>query len=154
MKQLTRSRLIRLPRKATVAPHFDCRVGSWASWAEARSLLIWRAYDCSVNGVSDAVYHIPGSGKQIQRLGKREKVEWLWVHGHLPLPRHQAYGAVLVRTRRRVDGLNPKTGEKVEAYRNVVAPLDGPLLELVRTDAFPAFDVGVQPLATSCVQRE
>ena len=49
-------------------PHFDCRVGSFASWEEARSLLLWRAYDCSVNGVSDAVYHIKGSGKAIQGL--------------------------------------------------------------------------------------
>ena len=29
-----------------VLPHFDCRVGSFTSWEEARSLLLWRAYDC------------------------------------------------------------------------------------------------------------
>ena len=45
-----------LAELAEIAPHFDCRVGSYASWEEARALLLWRAYDCSVNGVSDAVY--------------------------------------------------------------------------------------------------
>jgi len=118
-----------------VLPHFDCRVGSFASWEEARSLLLWRAYDCSVNGVSDAVYHIPGSGKAVQSLGKREKVAWLHAHGHLPLPRHQAYGTVLAKVRRRVEGHNPKTGATVTTLRSVIERVDGPVLELARTDA-------------------
>ena len=123
---------------AQVLPHFDCRVGEWRSWEEARALLIWRAYDCSVNGVSDAVYHIPGSGKQIQSLGKREKVEWLWRNGHLPLPKHQAYGATIVKVKRQVEGFNPKTGEAVQCVRGVFERLEGPLLELLRTGALTA----------------
>lgn len=119
-------------------PHFDCRVGSYASWEEARALLLWRAYDCSVNGVSDAVYQIKGSGKAIQGRGKREKIEWLWQHGLLPLPRHQAYGTVLVKVKRAVDAHNPKTGEATRALRSAIERVDGPVLELARTDAlFP-----------------
>merc|ERR1719163_1619489 len=91
-----------------ILPHFDCRLGHYTSWEEAQALLLWRAYDCSVNGVSDAVYHMKGSGKQIQALGVQEKVKWLWKMGRLPLPRHQAYGTVLVRAKRIKEGRNPK----------------------------------------------
>jgi tRNA(His) 5'-end guanylyltransferase len=38
---------------ADITPHFDCRIGKWESWDEAQSLLLWRGYDCSINGVSD-----------------------------------------------------------------------------------------------------
>merc|ERR1712032_1701941 len=132
---------VELDGLAQVLPHFDCRIGHYDSWAEARALLMWRAYDCSVNGVSDAVYHIPGSGKQVQGLGKREKVEWLWKQGLLPLPRHQAYGTVLVRVKRAVEGHNPKTNETVTTLRGVIERLDGPVLELVRSDSiFPSGD--------------
>jgi len=127
---------------ASVLPHFDCRVGQYSSWEEAQALLLWRAYDCSVNGVSDAVYQIPGSGKQAQSLGKREKVEWLWRGGHLPLPRHQAYGTVLAKTKRVIEGHNPKLGTSTRTLRGVIERVDGPVLELARTGSlFPADDV-------------
>jgi len=122
---------------AQVLPHFDCRLAAWDSWEEARALLLWRAYDCSVNGVSDAVHQTKGGhGKgKVQTLGKREKLQWLREQGLLPLPRHQAYGTVLARVKRAVEGHNPKTGEATTTLRGVVEVVDGPLLELVRTDA-------------------
>ena len=30
-----------------ILPHFDCRIAAWDSWEEAKSLLLWRAYDCT-----------------------------------------------------------------------------------------------------------
>mmetsp|Transcript_56631 Transcript_56631/g.184212 ORF Transcript_56631/g.184212 Transcript_56631/m.184212 type:complete len:186 (+) Transcript_56631:518-1075(+) len=126
---------------AGLTPHFDCRLGHYESWDEARSLLLWRAYDCSVNGMSDAVYHTPGSGKLIQGKGKVEKLEWLWKYELLPLPGHQAYGTVLVKTKRMVEGFNPQTQEKVKTLRGVIELVDGPVLELARTDRlFPTDD--------------
>jgi len=125
-----------------LCPHFDCRLGHYASWDEARALLMWRAHDCSVNGVSDAVYHTKGSGKQVQSLGKREKIEWLWKQGLLPLPRHQAYGSMFVKVKRLCDGYNPKTHETTKTLRGVIERVDGPVLELMRSDSlFPANDV-------------
>lgn len=125
-----------------ILPHFDCRVGHYASWEEAQALLLCRAYDCSVNGVSDAVYQTPGSGKQIQGLGRQEKVAWLSQQGLLPLPRHQAYGTVKVRVKRLQDGYNPKLGRDVKSLRGKIEQVDGPVLELVRTDSlFPVDDV-------------
>lgn len=119
---------------AHILPHFDCRLGHYTSWEEARGLLLWRAYDCSVNGVSDAVYHTKGSGQQVQAFGRREKVEWLWRQGMLPLPRHQAYGTVLVRVKRMIEGHNPKLDTIVNTLRSVIVQVDGPVLELVRSD--------------------
>ena len=56
----------------------------------------------------------------------------------LPLPRHQAYGTVLVKVKRAVDAHNPKTGEATRALRSAIERVDGPVLELARTDAlFP-----------------
>lgn len=126
---------------ANILPHFDCRLGHYSSWEEARALLMWRAHDCSVNGVSDAVYHIKGSGKEVMALGKLQKVEWLWKHDRLPLPTHQAYGTTFVRVKRVVEGHNPKLGTMVSSLRSVIEHVPGPVLELMRTDAlFPVED--------------
>ena len=76
-----------------------------------------RGYDCSVNGVSDAVYQVQGSGKQLQGKGKLDKIRWLHAEDKLPLPRHQAYGTILVKVKRHRAGLNPKTGESVVVVR-------------------------------------
>jgi tRNA(His) 5'-end guanylyltransferase len=128
-----------------IVPHFDCRLGHYECWEEARALLMWRAYDCSVNGVSDAVYHIKGAGKEVMSLGKVGKVEWLWKQDRLPLPRHQSYGTVLVRVKRVKRGDNPKLGTTVESLRGVLEHVNGPVLELLCKDAlFPLDDLLLQ----------
>jgi len=139
-----------------ILPHFDCRVGHYKTWEEAQALLMWRAYDCSVNGVSDAVYQTPGSGQKIQSLGRQEKVAWLWDKGLLPLPKHQAYGTVLVRVKRMIEGYNPKLGKNVRTLRGVIEQVEGPVLELVRTDSlFPADDdVSAEPAVDAIPENE
>merc|ERR1711879_92623 len=98
-------------------------------------------YDCSVNGVSDAVYQTPGSGQKIQSLGRQEKVAWLLEKGLLPLPTHQAYGTVLVRVKRIIEGYNPKLDTSVKSLRGTIEHVQGPVLELMRTDClFPPDD--------------
>jgi len=126
---------------ASVLPHFDCRLGAYDSWEEARALLMWRAYDCSVNGVSDAVHQAKGAGRELQSSGTREKLVWLRAQGRLPFPRHQAYGTVLVKVKRAVEGHNPITDTTVRTLRGVIEQVDGPVLELMRADAlFPEDD--------------
>merc|ERR1711879_1056103 len=68
-----------------VLPHFDCRLGRYDSWEEARALLMWRAFDCSVNGVADAVHHSKISDGKKEAMGKHKeaKVQWLWQQGLL-----------------------------------------------------------------------
>lgn len=87
-----------------LAPVFDCRLGSFASLDEALALILWRAYDSGVNGVSDACHHQRGAldgAKQAVGLPTSEKLVWLHAHGLLPLKSHQAHGTFFTRVRRR-----------------------------------------------------
>ena len=123
-----------------VLPHFDCRMGHWESWEEAQGLLLWRGYDCSVNSVADAVHHsgVPGK-KQAMALNARDKVAWLHGNGLLPLPKHQAYGTVLARVKRRdeVKGADPRWPDvTVSVLRSKIEQVHGPVLELARTCGF------------------
>lgn len=115
-----------------ILPHFDCRLARYDSWEEARALLMWRAFDCSVNGVSDAVHHsrISDGKQEAMKKHKEAKVEWLWRHGLLPLPQHQAYGHLLRRVVKEKQGYNPKTEETVTTTRPVIESLEGPVLSL------------------------
>lgn len=116
------------------APHFDCRIGHYESWEEAQGLLLWRSYDCSVNGVSDAVYQTKQCPKSVREAGKIEKVKWLHENGYLPLPSHQAYGTCFVRVKRLRDGFNPQLDKTVKVLRSVIEACEGPVQELFRTD--------------------
>jgi len=105
--------------------HFDCRIGAFDSEEEALALVLWRAQDCGVNGISDAVYHSETSGKNMKGAHTGQKLQWLESQGKLPLHPHQAYGTLLIRGLRRVQGLNPVTGKHTEALRRVVRPANG-----------------------------
>jgi tRNA(His) 5'-end guanylyltransferase len=52
-----------------VLPTFDCRVGIYPDARAAYALVFWRAYDCSVNSISDAVFHskLPGFKQMVKR---------------------------------------------------------------------------------------
>jgi len=116
--------------------HFDCRLGHYSSWEEARAVLLWRAYDCSVNGLSDAVYHAGHEGsKKVVHQPMQVKLLWLAENKMLPLPPCQAKGSYLVRVRRRVEGYNPQKKETVVSLRSRVELLDFPVLDLARRDA-------------------
>lgn len=119
-------------------PRFDCRMGVFSSDTEALSILLWRAHDCSVNGVSDAVYQVMGSGKDIRSKGKNEKIEWLWKQGLLPLPPHQAYGSIFHKTKVLIEGENPETGETNPCSRRKIFKVDPrvSLLELFVRQGF------------------
>mmetsp|Transcript_49336 Transcript_49336/g.127272 ORF Transcript_49336/g.127272 Transcript_49336/m.127272 type:complete len:357 (-) Transcript_49336:309-1379(-) len=115
-----------------ILSHFDCRMASYATWEEARAVLLWRAYDCSVNGVSDAVHHTKGAGTKVKSLNTGQKLRWLAEQGLLPLAPHQAFGTYLVKAHRVIDAVNPKTGQPVQAVRGVIERLGGSVLELAR----------------------
>jgi tRNA(His) 5'-end guanylyltransferase len=116
-----------------VVPYFDCRLGYYENWEEARALLLWRAYDCSINGVSDAIHHdADSSTKRENSLNAYGKINWLRIRDKLPLPRHQAYGTYMKRRKRQGEGYNPKTKESVPTYRNVIEIESLPVLEIAR----------------------
>jgi hypothetical protein len=104
---------------------FDCRVGSYESREEAASLLLWRAYDCGINGVSDAIYNmckknIQGA-QEIVAKTTLEKLMWLAQHEMLPLPRPQQSGVYLVKYTKIVETRNKTAPVKcVRCTRHVV----------------------------------
>jgi len=98
--------------------HFDCHVGSFDTEEEATALLVWRAYDCSVNCAHDACCH---TGAPPAVLGDHfaVKLRWLQEAGRLPMEAHQAYGAFFVQTMGEFDCLNPRTDETITVMRRV-----------------------------------
>ena len=85
---------------------FDSRIGVYDTLRSAFRLILWRAYDCSVNAVSDAVHHCPldrtdpslPTRKQLGAMHTAAKLEYLRDRGLLPLPIQQAHGVLLVKT--------------------------------------------------------
>jgi len=122
---------------------FDCRVGAYDTQREAVSVLLWRAYDSGVNGVSDAVHQQKGkqrhdSLKGVMKCTTNEKLIWLHRHGLLPLPRHQREGSYYVKQRVVLHTTNRATGEPVSCLRSRTQHLTGNLIRLYKEGAmFP-----------------
>jgi len=132
---------------------FDCRVGSYASRDEALSVVLWRAYDCGVNGVSDAVHKLKGDApvvegcegsegakletKSISRkkailMDTNKKLLWLKERGMLPLPDHQATGSFYRKVLGEKTAFNKQLKKEVTCLRSVVEKVKGNVLELAR----------------------
>lgn len=117
---------------------FDCRMAQYNTWEEAQALLMWRAYDCSINGISDAVHQTKGQElscpKEIRNSNKLDKLKWLKDNNFLPLHPHQAYGAFYSRVKRRHEGINPKTNKVTVSLRNRIELIEMPVTEIIRND--------------------
>lgn len=116
-------------------PYFDCRLGHYDTKEAALLLIQWRAADCGVNGVSDAVHHNKSLGaKKVARLATGQKLQWLLEQGCLPLPPHQSRGTYFARVKRRHRGVNPKTREESISLRNTIEAVDGHVLLLSKEE--------------------
>lgn len=128
---------------------FDCRLGHYATLDEAMALVLWRAADCGVNGVSDAVHKSRGkilNAKQVMGKSKEEKLQWLAANHMLPLKPHQAYGSYFVKVRRTREGINPRTGQTATSLRSTIEEVHGNVLRLASVGAlFPKDDVPQDP---------
>ena len=125
--------------QADKLPTFDCRVGVFDSKEEALALILWRAYDCGINSVSDAVFH---SGirerKRAMKLNTAEKLELLHQNKMLPLPQNQREGTFFVKRKRVFEGTNQKTGEPVKYLRGKIEVVEGNVLILYsKGELFP-----------------
>ena len=113
---------------------------------EAISLLLWRAYDCGVKGVSDAIHHcrtnnqIPGA-KAMMKSGTHDKLAWLLKHDRLPLDPHQREGTYLVKRKKVCVGRDPRTDTEVLCLRTRIEHVPGNLIRLWKDDQlFPPDD--------------
>ncbi|CAE7473093.1 unnamed protein product [Symbiodinium sp. CCMP2456] len=116
LAQMAEERGLQLPDD--IIAHFDCRVGEFDSLQDALALMLWRAFDCSVNCVQDGAHHA-GAPIEVVRSDFSEKLKWLHKAGLLPLKPHQAYGSLFVRTMGEFDALVPSTNETVRVTRRV-----------------------------------
>jgi tRNA(His) 5'-end guanylyltransferase len=100
---------------------FDCRMGVYDSLRDAFELVLWRAYDCGINGVSDAVYNMD---KTKIGLATIPKLELLASQNVLPLPPHQAHGLLYHREIAHAIGYNPQKGQNVDCIRSTLVKVD------------------------------
>ena len=87
-------------------PGFDCRLGAFkdkqqatnqpiggeahSCGMQALALVLWRAYDSGVNGISDSIHQCKGKSgcadaHQMMKQNSRDKLQWLHRHQMLPL---------------------------------------------------------------------
>ena len=125
---------------------FDGRVGAHDTRDQAAEILLWRAYDARINGISDAVHQRRGKvvgAKQAFQRNTIEKLRWLEENGLLPLHPHQEAGTYLVRTRVYVEVRNWKTNELEQVLRMTILPVSGNLLAAAREDRLFPEDAAV-----------
>lgn len=124
---------------------FDCRVARYATRDEAAAVLVWRAYDCAVNGVSDAIYaarndKVPGATDLVPQ-STAAKLAWLAAQQtqRLPLPVHQQVGTYLVKYRKQCKKLCQSTGQPVGYLHKARHVLSGNLITRWKEDTlFPS----------------
>lgn len=112
---------------------FDARIGIFDSYEDALELILWRSYDCSVNGLSQSLYLTKPKGwKNVTQLNSGIKLKFLSENNMLPLSPHQAYGTYLKRRKETVTYLNTKTGKEVNKEKKIVRQIHGPLIKNIK----------------------
>lgn len=102
---------------------FDCRIAIWDNLEDAFQTILWRSYDCSVNGLSSAVHGF-GGGKNVTGKPGSVKLKWLEENGKLPLPDHQCYGALFYNTVQTKISYNLISGVHVGVTRSSIHKMD------------------------------
>lgn len=116
---------------------FDCRMGVFDTIEEAFSLILWRAYDCGVNGLSSGVLMsgVQGAKKINEKCGD-EKIKWLQEQNLLPLKPHQAYGTFFCRYKKETEITNSQTGEKTTKMKWTTDIIPGPVIVNFKNGVF------------------
>ena len=119
---------------------FDARIGVYDTLDDAFELILWRAYDCSVNGLSQAVHNckIPNS-KQARLYNTGDKLKFLETNGLLPLRDHQAYGTLLARTYTETECVNQMTGKTTTKNMRSYVQINGPVIKNIKEDVGDIF---------------
>lgn len=116
LTKLAEAKGVKLDDRAVA--HFDSRVGLFDSQDEALPLVLWRAYDCSVNCAQDAC-HYAGAPLNVTRSGFSDKLLWLQDAGLLPMNPHQAYGSLYVKGQGEFEAILPDLNQTVRVNRSV-----------------------------------
>lgn len=119
---------------------FDARIGTYDTLLDAFELILWRAYDCSTNGLSSAVYFNSFNGitkKEQAKMNSNQKLQLLEHNNMLPLPNHQAYGTLLKRSIIAVEVVDKQTGLTKIVEKKCYIPVVGPIVKNIKDNKFP-----------------
>lgn len=116
--------------------NFDARIGIFPTYAEAFEMILWRAQDCAVNGVSTMVHQQPNlpNKKQLMSFPTEGKVKWLSEQGLLKTATsHQLYGSFFTqKTFEEVFPANEHHPEPILRRRKRFALVEGPVIRNVK----------------------
>ena len=117
---------------------FDARIGMYSTLNDAFELVLWRAYDCSVNGLSQAIYNctLPDS-KQYTSRHRSDKINFLLENNLLPLTDHQAYGTLLQKQIIVCENINRKTGLVNVKNKTVYSLVQGSVINNIKNNQLP-----------------
>lgn len=113
--------------------YFDSRIGTYNTFKDALELLLWRSYDCYINGVSSGVVlnNINVSG--VKSLNTSEKLDFLHDNGLLQkMTPHQLYGTIFIFEKIECININRKTGEEVVSIKKIPLSLNNQLSNIVK----------------------
>lgn len=113
---------------------FDARIAEYDTLADAFQMVLWRSFDCSVNGVSSGfVFNSFENKKKLMTMNSGEKLKVLQEHGLLStMTRHQLYGSFMYFE---FDSVELPDG-RVKRKRRVVT-MSEQLVKLVKDGALP-----------------
>lgn len=113
---------------------FDARIGIYSTLQDAFELILWRSYDCSVNGLSSAIHCNVHSAdkKQVMAMDSTGKLRYLASHGFLPLPDHQVYGSFYQLANVEREVINRETGEPFMKTCQSLTLVPGPVIKNVK----------------------
>lgn len=111
---------------------FDSRIGTYDTYADAFELIIWRGYDCSVNGLSQSLYLCGIPGARNEKMHSDQKLRFLEENGLLPLREHQSYGTLLKREKIECTFLCKNSKLEVTKDRFIVRQIPGQIIRNVK----------------------
>lgn len=117
--------------------YFDCRMAQYDTLKEAFEMILWRAYDCAVNGVSSGVFMsgLPGA-KTENKKHTDAKLLYLFQNKLLPMKNHQCYGTMFFREKKLREILNPITNEIEIKEKWQTTQIPGPVLVNLKKGIF------------------
>ena len=107
---------------------FGCKISSYSSFEEARTVLVWRAQLCFANSIAEEVrwrFFVPNGIRNGQTAAQLE-----WLSRRHPLQGHAASGTLMVRRTSVRSGHHPDTQEPVRRLCSTIEILPESLLHL------------------------
>ena len=114
---------------------FDARIAQYDSFESAMQLILWRSYDCSVNGISSGIHLNKFPNKsELNKLNSTGKLRFLQENGILDtMTDHQLYGTFLWNSYTENIFTDLKTGNEYKRAKITINSRSDQLLTVMKT---------------------